>query len=139
MVLSCDLIFLLLVGGRGHLDIQPHWVTALTWPQCKGVFGGCLGLSTDRLLVGRIDGSVAFVDILDSSTYRRQELEHCYRPDGKSVINHMSRVMRKPAFCICKNKGVDQLHGNHAADQRLCFRSIDSTITLLPKSKISRL
>ena len=58
-------------------------MTALTWPQCKGVFGGCLGLSTDRLLVGRIDGSVAFVDILDSSTYRRQELEHCYRPDGE--------------------------------------------------------
>ena len=21
------------------------------------------------------------------------------------------------AFCICKNKGVDQLHGNRAADQ----------------------
>ena len=23
----------------------------------------------------------------------------------------MSCVMRKPDFCICKNKGVDQLHG----------------------------
>lgn len=70
-------------GGRGHLDVHPHWVTALTWPQSKGVFGGCLGLSTDRLLVGRLDGSVAYIDILDSSTYRRQELEQCYRPDGK--------------------------------------------------------
>ena len=26
--------------------------------------------------------------------------------------------MRKPAFCICENKGAHQLHGNHAADQR---------------------
>ena len=25
----------------------------------------------------------------------------------------------KPAFCISKNKGSDQLHGNRAADQRL--------------------
>ena len=35
-----------------------------------------------------------------------------------------------------KQRG-DQLHVNSAADQRLCFHFIDSTITLLPKSKIS--
>ena len=40
--------------------------------------------------------------------------------------------MRKPAFCICKNKDADQLRSNHEADQRLCFRYIDSTIPLLP-------
>ena len=34
----------------------------------------------------------------------------------------MSRVMRKPAFCICENKDADQLRGNREADQRLCFR-----------------
>ena len=45
--------------------------------------------------------------------------------------------MRKPAFCICKNKDADQLRGNREADQRLCFRYIDSTITLLPKYEIS--
>ena len=45
--------------------------------------------------------------------------------------------MRKPAFYICENKDADQLRGNHAADQRLFFRSIDSTIPLLPKSEIS--
>ena len=39
----------------------------------------------------------------------------------------MSRVMRKPAFLHMRNKGADQL---------LCFRYIDSTIALLPKSKI---
>ena len=43
--------------------------------------------------------------------------------------------MRKPAFCKCENKGADQLHGNHAADQCLCFRYMGSTISLLPKSK----
>ena len=51
----------------------------------------------------------------------------------------MSHVMRKPAFCICENKGADQLRGNHEADQRLCFRYTDSTIPLLPKPEISSL
>ena len=45
--------------------------------------------------------------------------------------------MRKPTFCICENKDADQLHGNHEAAQRLCFRYTDSTIPLLPKSEIS--
>ena len=47
--------------------------------------------------------------------------------------------MRKPAFCICKNKDADQFSGNREADQRLCFRYTDSTIPLLPKSEISSL
>ena len=47
--------------------------------------------------------------------------------------------MRKPTFCICENKGADQLRGNREADQRLCFRYIDSTIPLLFKSEISSL
>ena len=47
--------------------------------------------------------------------------------------------MRKPAFCICKNKDADQLRGNREADQRLCFRYMDSTIPLLFKSEISSL
>ena len=51
--------------------------------------------------------------------------------------NHLSRVMRKPAYCICENKDADQLCGNREADQRLCFRYTDSTIPLLPKSEIS--
>ena len=53
--------------------------------------------------------------------------------------SEMSRIMRKPAFCICKNKDEDQLRGNREADQRLCFRYIDSTIPLLPKAEISKL
>ena len=51
----------------------------------------------------------------------------------------MSRIMRKPAFCIGENKDADQLLGNREADQHLCFRYLDSTIPLLPKSEISKL
>ena len=45
--------------------------------------------------------------------------------------------MGKPSICICENKGADQLRGNREADQRLCFRYMDSTIPLLPKYEIS--
>ena len=58
--------------------------------------------------------------------------------DKPSFFN-MSLVVIKPAFCICENKDADQLRGNREADQRLCFRYMDSTIALLPKSKISSL
>ena len=51
--------------------------------------------------------------------------------------NNMSRVMRKPTFCICENKDADQFRGKREADQHLCFRYIDSTIPLLSKSEIS--
>ena len=43
---------------------------------------------------------------------------------------------KKTAFCICENKAADQLHGYCVADQRLCFRQIDTRIPLLPKSEI---
>ena len=45
--------------------------------------------------------------------------------------------MSKTAFCMCKNKGANQLRGNQEADQRLCFHYIDSTIPYLSNSKIS--
>ena len=44
--------------------------------------------------------------------------------------------MRKSYFCICENKDADQLRNNCTADLRLCFRYVDSTIPLLPKSEI---
>ena len=53
--------------------------------------------------------------------------------------SYMSRVVRKPAFCICENKDEDQLHGNREADQHLCFPYTDSTIPLRSKSEISSL
>ena len=52
-------------------------------------------------------------------------------------LYYTSLVMRKPAFCICENKDADQLRGNREADQRLCFRYIDSTTPLLSKYEIS--
>ena len=53
--------------------------------------------------------------------------------------------MKKPAFCIGESKGTDQLRGNcgdqriRAADLHLCFRNIDCSIPLIPKSEGSKL
>ena len=52
---------------------------------------------------------------------------------NESKDHNTKHAMRKPDFCICKNKGADQLCSN------CCFRYIDSTFALLPKSKILRL
>ena len=71
-----------LSGGCGVLDIQPHWVTALTWPLTKGPIERVMGLSVEHVLVGRLDGSLAFIEVYDASTFKRKELEHCYRKDG---------------------------------------------------------
>ena len=49
----------------------------------------------------------------------------------------MSRIVRKPDFCLRESKGADQLRGNREADQRLCFRYTDSIFPLLLISEIS--
>ena len=54
----------------------------------------------------------------------------------------MSRHVGKPTICICENKDADQLRGNREADQRLCFRYLDSTYFLYflnPKFQASSL
>ena len=53
------------------------------------------------------------------------------------AAHYMSRIVRKPDFCLCENKAEDQLRGNREADQRLCFRYTDSTFPLLLISEIS--
>ena len=51
-----------------------------------------------------------------------------------TCLYHVSRVMRKPDFCLCENKDADQLRSN--CDQRLCFRYLDSTIPFLQNFKL---
>ena len=76
---------------------------------------------------------VAVIQIL---SLRKEDI--CALMKGNHLYD-MSLVMRKPDFCICENKDADQLRGNREADLRLCFRYTDSTMPLLPKSKISSL
>ena len=43
--------------------------------------------------------------------------------------------MRKPTICIGENKGADRLRSTCEADQRLCFRYMDSKIPLFSKNQ----
>ena len=65
----------------------------------------------------------------------KKDLMETEVPLSHELVHDISRVLRKPAFCICKNKGADQLHSNCTVDQRLCFRYTDSTIPLLQNLK----
>ena len=96
------------------MGLSPTWVT---WDKSCSTFG-CLG------------GFSGNTPILP---FEKQCRPH------KRCKNYLSRDVRKPDFCICENKDADQLRGNREADQRLCFRYTDSTITLLLKYKVSSL
>ncbi|XP_035991716.1 probable E3 ubiquitin-protein ligase HERC1 isoform X6 [Fundulus heteroclitus] len=67
-------------GGKGLLDVQPHWVSALAWPEEEVESLWC-GEPKDMLLVGRMDGSLGLIEVLDATDMHRSELEHCYRKD----------------------------------------------------------
>ena len=86
-------------------------------------------------------------DYLGRPIFRIREHVELIGPQGKYLCDingvficdlpYMSRIVRKPDFCLGENKGADQLRGNREADQRLCFRYSDRTIPLLLKSEIS--
>lgn len=65
--------------------MQPHWVSALAWPKEEAETLWC-GEPKDLLLVGRMDGSLGLIEVLDGSSMQRTELEHCYRKDGRKGV-----------------------------------------------------
>ena len=59
----------------------------------------------------------------------------CATYSDSCVRNIIEPRHEKTQFCLCENKAADQLRSNCKADQRLCFRYTDSTISLLHKSE----
>ena len=87
-------------------------------------------LDSYEVLLSRMQ-SIIFTFLLVHCSKKKKERKK------KKTEKHMSRIVRKPDFCLGENKGADQLRGNREADQRLCFRYSDSTISLLLKSEIA--
>lgn len=75
-----------MTGAKCLLDVQPHWVSSLAWPE-NDPGGSCAEESLHVLLVGRIDGTLALLEVLDASNMQRTELQHCYRKDGTKTCN----------------------------------------------------
>uniref|UniRef100_A0A3Q3XB61 HECT-type E3 ubiquitin transferase n=1 Tax=Mola mola TaxID=94237 RepID=A0A3Q3XB61_MOLML len=84
-------------GGKGLLDVQPHWVSALAWPKEEAETLWC-GEPKDMLLVGRMDGSLGLIEVLDSSNMHRTELEHCYRKDV--AVMHVAWYSEDKPFAV---------------------------------------
>ncbi|KAG8576379.1 hypothetical protein GDO81_009838 [Engystomops pustulosus] len=72
-------------GGKGLVDVQPHWVSSIAWPEhCPG--GAWPSDLPESLLVGRMDGSLALIEVTDATSMQRLELEHCYRKEAVTCI-----------------------------------------------------
>ena len=65
-----------------------------------------------------------------SQAYPLQEL-------GSYKMLKLSHLMRRPAFAYTKTKMQISCAGNSTADRCLCSLYINSTIPIIPKSKIS--
>uniref|UniRef100_A0A3B5LFC9 Uncharacterized protein n=1 Tax=Xiphophorus couchianus TaxID=32473 RepID=A0A3B5LFC9_9TELE len=84
-------------GGKGLLDVQPHWVSALAWPEEEAESLWC-GEPKDMLLVGRMDGSLGLIEVLDACDMHCSELEHCYRKDV--AVMHIAWYSEDRPFAV---------------------------------------
>lgn len=57
-------------------------MSALAWPE-EGPATAWTGDAPEMLLIGRMDGSLGLIEVIDISSMQRLELEHCYRKDGR--------------------------------------------------------
>ena len=60
----------------------------------------------------------AFVQLASSNDRMSEGTFSCIEADLVNTLQ-MSSIMRKTDFCLCENKGADQLRSNCEADQRL--------------------
>ncbi|XP_036391158.1 probable E3 ubiquitin-protein ligase HERC1 isoform X2 [Megalops cyprinoides] len=84
-------------GGKGLLDVQPHWVSTLAWPEHEPM-SLWSGEPVELLLVGRMDGSLGMIEVADASTMQRVELEHCYRKDV--AVMHIAWYSEDKPFAV---------------------------------------
>ena len=114
------------------------------------------GICDIEALIKDTQSSHKFESKYDQTLIAPYDEEHMHVFRERSPIHYMDQMsgalaifqgdedkveQRHEKTCLLhlENKDADQLPGNPAADQRLCFGYIDSTVSLLPKSKNSSL
>ncbi|KAL4617326.1 putative E3 ubiquitin-protein ligase HERC1 [Arapaima gigas] len=97
-------------GSQGHTEVQPSWVTALSWVQMSTLYSNHGTASqpsaAESLLVGRLDGSLCWLEVTEGfhiehnelTSYQRNESPQCIAwhsvdkpfavgyPDGKILL-----------------------------------------------------
>ena len=74
-------------GGQAHVDSSQSHVMCATWPMVSESTLKQVR-SKDALLIGRLDGSVAVIDVKDCMHYNRVEIEFCKREGRVSSITN---------------------------------------------------
>ena len=113
-------LFLLWNIDRGFSLEPPHWGSSNVYPR-----------SMFRAKIRKI----SHFFIWNYHFYNPEILQYiartCLHNDRLFFLfrhkTNMSRNMRNPTFCICKNKDADQLRSNHEVDRRLCFCYLDTS------------
>ncbi|XP_076880016.1 putative E3 ubiquitin-protein ligase HERC1 isoform X2 [Brachyhypopomus gauderio] len=84
-------------GGKGLLDVQPHWVSSLAWPENEA---GSLwsGEPRELLLVGRMDGTLGLIEVVDACSLHTTELQHCYRKEV--AVMHIAWYSEDRPFAV---------------------------------------
>ena len=67
------------------------------------------------------------------------QMRWCKEMTGVAHKSNLSRILRKPDFCLCENKGADQLRSNCEADHAFVFaiRIVLFIFFLNPKFQVS--
>ncbi|XP_036385733.1 probable E3 ubiquitin-protein ligase HERC1 isoform X2 [Megalops cyprinoides] len=77
-------------GSQSHVETQPSWVTALTWVQtstpCTDPGSAGQGKTAESLLVGRLDGSLCWLEVRETFEVESTELSHCQRKESPQCI-----------------------------------------------------
>ncbi|TRY98659.1 hypothetical protein DNTS_005902 [Danionella cerebrum] len=77
-------------GSHAHTEAQSSWVTALSWVQSCTPFlnqESSSKLNTpESLLVGRLDGTLCWLEVTKDLRVERTELTHCYRKEAPQCL-----------------------------------------------------
>ncbi|KAJ7986812.1 hypothetical protein DPEC_G00332260 [Dallia pectoralis] len=81
-------------GSLGHVKAQPSWVTSLSWVQTSCPFpsqGGqgasaCNRVQPESLLVGRLDGSLCWLQVTEDLIVESMELTRCHRKESPQCL-----------------------------------------------------
>ncbi|XP_051773057.1 probable E3 ubiquitin-protein ligase HERC1 isoform X4 [Ctenopharyngodon idella] len=77
-------------GTQAHIEAQSSWVTALSWVQTSTPFlsqEACSQVSPpESLLVGRLDGSLCWLEVTEHLRVEKTELTHCHRKEAPQCL-----------------------------------------------------
>lgn len=85
-LLQCMTVCMSPAGSQAHIEAQSSWVTALSWVQTSSPFLNQEACSQtnppESLLVGRLNGSLCWLEVTEDLRVESTELTHCHRKEG---------------------------------------------------------